>query len=50
MSVPIAWHELEDPELRPDRWTLRTVIERLETAGDPFRGVLTLDQTLPPFQ
>jgi hypothetical protein len=25
---------------RPDRWTVRTVVERLETRGDPFRALL----------
>ena len=30
VSVPIAWDELDDPDLRPDRWTIRTVLDRLE--------------------
>ncbi len=50
VSVPIGWHELEDPELRPDRWTVRTVLDRLEEVGDPFRGMLVLDQDLPTFR
>ena len=48
VSMPIAWEELDDPELRPDRWTLRDVPERLRLHGDPFRGVLEDQQTLPP--
>ena len=24
VSVPITWDELDDPDLRPDRWTIRT--------------------------
>ena len=40
VSVPIAWDELDDPELRPDRWTIRTVLDRLDRAGDPFRALL----------
>jgi bifunctional non-homologous end joining protein LigD len=47
VSMPIAWDELEDPELRPDRWTIRTVHERLEQRGDLFRAVLAMPQTLP---
>ena len=47
VSVPITWDELDDPELRPDRWTIRTVLDRLAEVGDPFRGVLHHDQTLP---
>ena len=47
VSVPIAWDELDDPGLRPDRWTIRTVLDRLETAGDPFRVLLGAAQELP---
>ncbi|MFB9733343.1 hypothetical protein [Ornithinimicrobium kibberense] len=38
VSAPIAWDELEDPELRPDRWTVRTILDRLAERGDLFRG------------
>jgi bifunctional non-homologous end joining protein LigD len=47
VSTPIAWDELDDPDLRPDRWTLRTVLDRLASRGDLFRGALTTDQGLP---
>ena len=47
VSVPIAWHELDDPELRPDRWTIRTVLDRLAERGDPFRALLDAAQELP---
>jgi bifunctional non-homologous end joining protein LigD len=47
VSVPISWDELDDPDLRPDRWTIRTVLERLESHGDPFRVVLRGAQELP---
>lgn len=47
VSVPIGWHELDDPDLRPDRWTIRTVLERLEQRGDPFRSLLGVEQELP---
>ena len=47
VSVPITWEELDDPDLRPDRWTVRDVAERLRTAGDPFRPALTVQQRLP---
>jgi bifunctional non-homologous end joining protein LigD len=48
VSAPIAWEELDDPELRPDRWTIRTVLPRLERTGDLFAGALTMAQELPP--
>jgi bifunctional non-homologous end joining protein LigD len=50
VSVPIGWHELDDPELRPDRWTIRTVLDRLAERPDPFRGALVHDQVLPDFE
>lgn len=48
VSVPIRWDELDDPALRPDRWTLRDVGDRLLAHGDPFAGVLRDRQRLPP--
>ncbi len=50
VSVPIGWHELDDPDLAPDRWTIRTVVDRLDRVGDVFRGMLVQNQTLPPFR
>ena len=47
LVVPIAWHELDDPELRPDRWTVRTVLDRLDGVGDPFRALLGVDPGAP---
>ena len=47
VSVPITWAELDDPDLRPDRWTVRTVLDRLESRGDPFRALLGTAQELP---
>ncbi|ABL82358.1 MULTISPECIES: DNA primase-like protein [unclassified Nocardioides] len=34
VSVPIEWDELDDPDLRPDRWAVRTVGDRLAERGD----------------
>lgn len=50
VSMPIGWHELDDPELRPDRWTVRTAPDRLAEVGDLFRGALVQDQVLPDFR
>jgi bifunctional non-homologous end joining protein LigD len=47
VSAPITWDELDDPELRPDRWTIRTLPQRLATVGDLFAPVLIRDQVLP---
>jgi bifunctional non-homologous end joining protein LigD len=48
VSAPIDWDELDDPTLRPDRFTVRGVLDRLVEHGDLFRPVLTTEQTLPP--
>jgi bifunctional non-homologous end joining protein LigD len=47
VSVPITWDELDDPGLRPDGWTIRTVGHRLDERGDPFRALLGAEQVLP---
>ena len=36
VSVPLEWDELDDPDLRADRWTITTVLDRLDAVGDPF--------------
>jgi bifunctional non-homologous end joining protein LigD len=47
VSAPISWEELDDPELRSDRWTIRTIVERVEAVGDLFAGAQTDEQELP---
>jgi bifunctional non-homologous end joining protein LigD len=47
VSTPIAWEELDDPELRPDRWTIATIAQRVAERGDLFAPVLEADQDLP---
>jgi len=48
VSAPIDWDELDDPSLKPDGITIRTVPDRLARRGDPFRTVLGPGQALPP--
>jgi bifunctional non-homologous end joining protein LigD len=48
VSAPIEWDELDDPELRPDGFTIRTILPRLEEKGDLFSDVLDHSQRLPP--
>jgi bifunctional non-homologous end joining protein LigD len=47
VSAPVDWDELEDPDLRPDRWNIRTVLERVRAVGDPLAPLIGLPQTLP---
>jgi bifunctional non-homologous end joining protein LigD len=36
VATPIEWDELSDSKLRPNRWTIRTVLGRLDKKGDPW--------------
>lgn len=47
VSAPISWEELDDPGLRPDSFTIRTVPERVARCGDLFAAVLGEGQPLP---
>jgi bifunctional non-homologous end joining protein LigD len=47
VSAPITWDELDDPGLRPDRWTIRTIVRRLAERGDLFAAALGPGQDLP---
>ena len=47
VSAPIEWDELDDPDLRPDGWTIRSMPDRLAQRGDLFAGALIQDQVLP---
>jgi bifunctional non-homologous end joining protein LigD len=50
VSAPIDWAELDDPSLRPDRFTIQTILDRVAERGDLFRTVLGEGQDLPPPQ
>jgi bifunctional non-homologous end joining protein LigD len=39
VATPLAWDELSDSRLRPDRWTIRNVLRRLASKGDPWAGI-----------
>ncbi len=47
VSVPLEWEELDDSDVRPDGWTIRSAPGRLDAAGDPFQVLLTTKQRLP---
>lgn len=38
VAMPIAWDELEDPDLRGDRWTIESARRRLARVDDPWKG------------
>ena len=39
VATPIEWEELSDSKLRPDKWTVRTVLRRLDEKGDPWAEI-----------
>jgi len=48
VATPLRWEELEDPRLRPDAWTLRSVVERLDRlGGDPWADVRSAARAVP---
>jgi bifunctional non-homologous end joining protein LigD len=47
ISAPIDWDELDDPALRPDAFTIRTILPRIAEKGDRFHDVLDHPQHLP---
>jgi len=47
VAVPLAWDELSERSLRPDRWTVATIGDRLDAAGDPWKGMGRHARALP---
>ncbi|MBD0281936.1 MAG: ATP-dependent DNA ligase [Thermoleophilaceae bacterium] len=39
VATPLEWEELSDSRLRPDRWTVKTVLRRLAAKGDPWASI-----------
>ncbi|HKY15368.1 MAG TPA: DNA polymerase ligase N-terminal domain-containing protein [Microthrixaceae bacterium] len=50
VSAPITWDELDDPDLRPDRWTIRTILDRVDEVGDLWAGFSRAAQRLPELE
>jgi bifunctional non-homologous end joining protein LigD len=47
VSAPIRWEELDDPTLRPDRWTITTLPARVAEVGDLWADLQDDRQVLP---
>jgi bifunctional non-homologous end joining protein LigD len=48
VATPLRWEELADPALRPDGWTIRTVLARLDAlGGDPWADINASARALP---
>jgi bifunctional non-homologous end joining protein LigD len=48
VATPLRWEELDDPELAPRRWTLRTIGERLAEHDDPWRDIAAHARAIGP--
>ena len=46
VATPIHWDELSDRALRPDRWTVKNIGQRLDD-GDPWAGMNRRARVLP---
>jgi bifunctional non-homologous end joining protein LigD len=47
VAVPLHWDELSEGRLRPDRWTVASVGDRLDAEGDPWKGMGRRARALP---
>ncbi|MGI8779920.1 MAG: non-homologous end-joining DNA ligase [Solirubrobacteraceae bacterium] len=47
VATPLAWDELENPQLHPRRWTLASVPDRLAEHGDPWARIGASARALP---
>jgi bifunctional non-homologous end joining protein LigD len=47
VATPVAWHELDDANLHPRRWTLHTIPARLRERGDPWADIARHARALP---
>jgi bifunctional non-homologous end joining protein LigD len=51
VATPLRWEELQDGALRPDGWTIRTVLDRLDAlGGDPWSDIGAAARALPRFR
>ncbi len=47
VAVPLHWDELSDRRLKPDRWSVTSVRERIDAEGDPWKGMGRRARALP---
>ncbi len=47
VSAPIRWSELDDADLAPDRWTVRSIVARVAQVGDLWAAMPGDAQVLP---
>jgi bifunctional non-homologous end joining protein LigD len=47
VATPVEWDELDDPDLRADRWTIATLPDRLAARTDPWADMARHARSLP---
>jgi bifunctional non-homologous end joining protein LigD len=47
VAMPIHWEELTDRKLKPDRFTVKNAGARLDSEGDPWKGMMRRARKLP---
>ena len=47
VAAPIHWEELADARLRPDRFTVKDIAARIDSEGDPWKGMGRRARKLP---
>jgi bifunctional non-homologous end joining protein LigD len=47
VATPLHWDELSDRKLSPQRWTVKTIQDRLADGGDPWEGIVKTARRLP---
>lgn len=47
VATPLRWEELSDRRLGPQRWTVKTIQDRLADGGDPWEGIARTAIRLP---
>ncbi|HTX46759.1 MAG TPA: hypothetical protein VMD48_10785 [Solirubrobacteraceae bacterium] len=48
VAMPLHWEELDDRALKPDKYTVRNAVARLESEGDAWKGIGRDARKLPP--
>jgi bifunctional non-homologous end joining protein LigD len=46
VATPLYWHELQEPDLTAQKYTIDTVFKRLDKTGDPWHKIKTFASSL----
>jgi bifunctional non-homologous end joining protein LigD len=47
VATPLHWEELSERRLDPQGWTVKTIQDRLDSEGDPWKGIARTARRLP---